>query len=115
MQNKYSYTQGYCLIEVLLSLCLVNIILLGLADIANKGLQFCHSVNLYSVAAYQTYAAGEVLRAGGELSIWQREQQDFLPEAKVKISNSHEFSVVTIRWYDSYRHSHLKLALVNLR
>lgn len=101
MGNK----KGISLIEILVSLFLLSIMLLGLEAAEIKALQLHKSAYYFSTAMQQINQLSERLMAcktncSEDIKIWNEQNQTLLPQVKSKITGYYPHYVIQLSWGD---------------
>ncbi len=95
---------GVSLIELVVSLFILSILLLGLDAVQITSLHEAKKVYFFSVAAQQLSQMAERLMAckgnnmDAQLTIWNRQNARVLPQGRGIVSGSHPDYVITIFW-----------------
>ncbi|GEM_PF-4117274 len=88
---------GFGLIELLISLLVFSVAMLGLARLQLLATRYCHSAYLYSVAANQGRTLANDKRAGlQDMSGWQAANQRLLPQGYGTVGDT----AVVLTWMD---------------
>jgi len=114
------WQRGTSLLEVLISLVILSLGLLGYAGLQSATIKNSHNAYLRTQAtslaynvldrmrANRTNLGGYLMNYGGtpsaaDAKVWKAELQATLPDGKARITRNNATSevVVTIRWYDS--------------
>lgn len=102
MQQKGLAKNGFSLIELLVSLVIFSVALLGLTQLSVKAMLMNHSAYLYGLANQQVFAAAELMRTHNSVKNLSQEVIKSLPVGKLQTSRDKSLSVITLSWYDKY-------------
>lgn len=91
---------GFSLIEVLISLLILSLILLGFDAMEISALRLNREAYLFSVAENQLNSMIERLRAGAinEIEIWNQQNKELLPEGRGSVSGQYPEFLITLFW-----------------
>jgi type IV pilus assembly protein PilV len=100
---------GFTLLEVLVSLFILSLLLLGLDAAQTKALQSAKSVYYFNVATEQLRSIMERLQAINTPNdinalqlLWDEQNARVLPQGRGEIDNSPPLIVITIHWGNNH-------------
>ncbi len=102
---RYLYSDGFTLIEVLISLMLLSLMLLGFDAMEIHSLRTLRASYYFHVATQQLTVMAERLQALGahagleeQKILWNRQNQQLLPEGIGTVTGSYPLYVITVYW-----------------
>lgn len=95
--------KGTTLVEILMSLLLLSLIMLGWEVMQTSALRTMKSAHYFSTAHQQLLTLAESIKANNgiftkDFSAWQRQNKEVLPQGLGKISGQYPFFILSIRW-----------------
>ncbi len=106
-----SDSSGFSLIEVLVSLLIISITLLGLTALMTNALRYSYDAYLESVAVNQLSSMAERLRAthgdalGAVVADWNQENQQALPQGQGDVAPSNGTYTLALGWQARHKAS----------
>jgi len=101
----YIYLRGFTLIEVLISLILLSLLLLGFDAMEIDSLRSTRAAYYFYLATQQLIAMTDRLRALGanqslneQVAIWNLQNQDLLPAGRGTVSGSYPSYILAVYW-----------------
>lgn len=99
------YLRGFTLIEVLISLILLSLLLLGFNAMEMDALRSARAAYYFDLATQQLIAMTECLRVLGanqnlneQITLWNLQNQDVLPAGRGTVSGSYPSYVIAVYW-----------------
>src|SRR5690349_7549568 len=93
---------GFSLVEVLISLFIFSLILLGFDAMELIALRESRSAYYFSMAAMQVQSMAEKLHAVGEVSdwieSWNQQNQEMLPHGKGEVIGAYPIYEIILHW-----------------
>lgn len=95
---------GFSLIEILISLFILAIILLGYDAMLMMAARYNRSAYFYTIATWQLFSLNERLRAVGhghdyaQMVIWQQQNQRLFPSVHERITGKFPLYQIRLQW-----------------
>lgn len=98
--------QGVSMIEVLVTMLVTSIGLLGVASLQTVGVRMARDSGLMSQASFMATNMADKLRGNEEvsaddLSAWNEDIQQVLPNGSGEVTNLDDVSQITVTWTES--------------